>query len=174
MRTWTSWKLSTVRIGSASLSKEKVDKVLYIAMDKEKENTVKLLLTKVDADANATGPEFGDALTAAAHDGAIEIVNMLLQKGAMVMVAGEISTTVTTIKIPSSSGQHRCDCQTTRTVLEACRGAMVEISLSMDLALAIATLRARRSVAQWIIMAMEARDLEKRKRRVMRANKVLS
>ncbi|KAJ4381978.1 hypothetical protein N0V85_008601 [Neurospora sp. IMI 360204] len=68
---------------TASLTKGKVNEALYIATDKEKEKIVNLLLTKFEADANATGPEFGDALTAAAHDGTIEIVKMLLDKGAI-------------------------------------------------------------------------------------------
>lgn len=40
-----------------NLSKEKVDEALYIATDKEKEDAVRLLLTKFKADANATGEE---------------------------------------------------------------------------------------------------------------------
>lgn len=39
------------------LSREKVNEALYIATDKEKEDAVHLLLTKFQADANATGEE---------------------------------------------------------------------------------------------------------------------
>ncbi|ORY61452.1 ankyrin repeat-containing domain protein [Pseudomassariella vexata] len=47
-----------------------------------KESTVKLLLDEFEADPNATGEMYGNALTAAAHDGTIRIVRMLLEKEA--------------------------------------------------------------------------------------------
>ncbi|KAK3323220.1 ankyrin repeat-containing domain protein [Cercophora scortea] len=56
---------------------------LYKATDVEKESTVKLLLEKFHANPDcATGLEYGNALTAAAYDGALNIVQMLLKAGA--------------------------------------------------------------------------------------------
>ncbi|KAK3956678.1 hypothetical protein QBC32DRAFT_366801 [Pseudoneurospora amorphoporcata] len=66
------------------LSNEAINKALYIATDKEKENTVKLLLNKFEADANAIEDEYRTSLTAAAHDGTIDIVNMPLDRQAEV------------------------------------------------------------------------------------------
>ncbi|OTA67905.1 ankyrin [Hypoxylon sp. EC38] len=51
-----------------SISREKLNESLYDATDREKESTVKLLLEKFGADPNATGVEYGNALTAAAYD----------------------------------------------------------------------------------------------------------
>ncbi|KAF3922304.1 Ankyrin-1 [Dactylellina cionopaga] len=64
------------------ISKETLDKSLYQAVDKEKETTVKLLLEEFHADANATGEEYGNALTAAAYDGTLDIIKMLIAHGA--------------------------------------------------------------------------------------------
>ncbi|KAF3929376.1 Ankyrin-2 [Dactylella cylindrospora] len=64
------------------ISQETLSNSLYQAVDKEKESTVKVLLEEFSADANAKGEEFGNALTAAAYDGTIEIVKMLLEHGA--------------------------------------------------------------------------------------------
>ncbi|PSR84431.1 ankyrin repeat-containing domain protein [Coniella lustricola] len=60
-----------------------LDECLYDATDKEKETTVELLLN-FGADANATGKEFGTALTASAHDGTERILGLLLESGAEV------------------------------------------------------------------------------------------
>ncbi|CAM1503339.1 Fc.00g081150.m01.CDS01 [Cosmosporella sp. VM-42] len=65
-----------------SISSEKVDDSLYEATDREKYGTVKLLLDKFGADANATGEEFGNALTAAAYDGRLDMLQLLLNAGA--------------------------------------------------------------------------------------------
>ncbi|KAF4973196.1 hypothetical protein FSARC_448 [Fusarium sarcochroum] len=63
------------------ISPETLDNSLYEATDMERERTVELLL-QYGASANATGKEYGDALTAAAFDGTINIVKMLLDAGA--------------------------------------------------------------------------------------------
>ncbi|KAI5859496.1 hypothetical protein GGS23DRAFT_320106 [Durotheca rogersii] len=75
------------RYADGSISKEKLDESLYEATDTEKESTVKLLLQKFGANANATGLEYGNALTAAAYDGTIDIVRLLLEAGADVNAA---------------------------------------------------------------------------------------
>ncbi|KAF6819564.1 multiple ankyrin repeats single kh domain-containing protein [Colletotrichum sojae] len=65
-----------------NVSKETLNNSLYEATDLEKESTVRLLLESFGVDPNATGEEFGTALTAAAYDGTLDIVNLLLDKGA--------------------------------------------------------------------------------------------
>ncbi|KAI0833055.1 hypothetical protein F5Y06DRAFT_185254 [Hypoxylon sp. FL0890] len=65
-----------------SISRDKLNESLYDATDREKESTVKLLLKKFRADPNATGVEYGNALTAAAYDGTINIIRLLLDAGA--------------------------------------------------------------------------------------------
>ncbi|KAK6330555.1 hypothetical protein TWF718_002755 [Orbilia javanica] len=67
---------------NGNVSQETIDESLYEAVDIEKESTVKLLLENFGANANATGLEYGNALTAAAFDGTLEIVRMLLDHGA--------------------------------------------------------------------------------------------
>ncbi|KAI0883239.1 uncharacterized protein GGS22DRAFT_168217 [Annulohypoxylon maeteangense] len=67
-----------------SISREMLNKTLYDATDREKESTVELLLKKFGADPNATGEEYGNALTAAAYDGTMNIVRLLLDAGANV------------------------------------------------------------------------------------------
>ncbi|KAF3287277.1 hypothetical protein TWF970_007007 [Orbilia oligospora] len=64
------------------ISQETIDESLYEAVDIEKESTVKLLLEEFGANANATGVEYGNALTAAAFDGTVDIVRMLLDHNA--------------------------------------------------------------------------------------------
>ncbi|KAF3158492.1 hypothetical protein TWF788_004724 [Orbilia oligospora] len=64
------------------ISQETIDESLYEAVDIEKESTVKLLLEEFGANANATGAEYGNALTAAAFDGTVDIVRMLLDHNA--------------------------------------------------------------------------------------------
>ncbi|KAK0630722.1 ankyrin repeat-containing domain protein [Bombardia bombarda] len=67
------------------LAKETLNKALYEATDKEKKHTVKLLLETYGVDPNeSTGKVYGDALTASAHDGTEEILDMLLKHGAKV------------------------------------------------------------------------------------------
>ncbi|KAH8680661.1 hypothetical protein BX600DRAFT_391706 [Xylariales sp. PMI_506] len=66
------------------ISSEMVDSSLYDATDREKEHTVKLLLVKFGADPNATGEVYGNALTAAAYDGRLDILRLLLDAGANV------------------------------------------------------------------------------------------
>jgi ankyrin repeat protein len=87
---------------SGSISQEALDKALYQATDNEKEVTVKNLLA-LGASANAAGSEYmyvqfprrssssanmsdsyGNALTAAAYDGQLDIVQMLLDAKAHV------------------------------------------------------------------------------------------
>ncbi|KAI1092523.1 hypothetical protein F5B19DRAFT_454286 [Rostrohypoxylon terebratum] len=65
-----------------SITRDALNKSLYDATDREKESTVELLLTKFGADPNATGEEFGNALTASAYDGTINIIRLLLDAGA--------------------------------------------------------------------------------------------
>ncbi|KAK6342278.1 hypothetical protein TWF730_001754 [Orbilia blumenaviensis] len=67
---------------NGNISQQTLDKSLYEAVDIEKESTVKVLLEEFGANANATGSEYGNALTAAAFDGTLEIVTMLLDGGA--------------------------------------------------------------------------------------------
>ncbi|TGJ86147.1 hypothetical protein E0Z10_g2618 [Xylaria hypoxylon] len=72
-----SWEYANGSITSETLSKS-----LYHATDTEKETTVELLLKTFQANPNATGEDYGNALTAAAYDGTIDIVKMLLDNGA--------------------------------------------------------------------------------------------
>ncbi|KAI2623140.1 hypothetical protein GGR54DRAFT_37967 [Hypoxylon sp. NC1633] len=65
-----------------SISRERLNDSLYDATDREKESTVQLLLEKYGADPNATGEEYGNALTAAAYDGTMNIIQLLLKAGA--------------------------------------------------------------------------------------------
>ncbi|KAM0346233.1 hypothetical protein ACHAPU_005658 [Fusarium lateritium] len=64
-----------------TISPEALDESLYEATDCENVRTIELLL-RYGASANATGEEYGNALTAAAYDGTIDIVKMLLDAGA--------------------------------------------------------------------------------------------
>jgi ankyrin repeat protein len=63
-----------------TISQETLDKSLYDASDREKLSTVELCL-RFGANPNATGEEYGNALTAAAYDGTIEIVKKILDAG---------------------------------------------------------------------------------------------
>ncbi|KAK7955272.1 hypothetical protein PG988_015966 [Apiospora saccharicola] len=65
------------------ISQETVDRALYDATDCEKNSTVELLLGEpYKGSPNATGKDYGNALTAAAYDGTADIVNLLLEAGA--------------------------------------------------------------------------------------------
>ncbi|KAI0904424.1 ankyrin repeat-containing domain protein [Ustulina deusta] len=66
---------------NGSLPQALLDSCLYSATDFEKQETVVTLLG-FGADPNALGEEFGNALTAAANDGTIPIATALLTKGA--------------------------------------------------------------------------------------------
>ncbi|KAG9251656.1 ankyrin repeat-containing domain protein [Emericellopsis atlantica] len=66
------WEYSNATISTAIL-----DKTLYAATDFESANTVRLLL-RYGADLNAIGEEYGNALTAAAYDGTVHIIENLL------------------------------------------------------------------------------------------------
>ncbi|OLN82235.1 Ankyrin repeat domain-containing protein 17 [Colletotrichum chlorophyti] len=70
------------KYADGNLSAETLNESLYEATDLEKESTVKLLLDAFNVDANATGEYYGTALTAAAYDGTLDIVNLLLDHGA--------------------------------------------------------------------------------------------
>jgi ankyrin repeat protein len=61
-----------------------VNRALYKATDMQREATVDFLLQSCGADPNATGDEYGNALTASAFDGTMSILRMLLERGAMV------------------------------------------------------------------------------------------
>ncbi|KAI0595658.1 hypothetical protein F4775DRAFT_568533 [Biscogniauxia sp. FL1348] len=67
---------------NGSISAETLNKSLYDATDREKESTVELLLKQFGANPNATGEEYGNALTAAAYDGTMNIIQLLLNAGA--------------------------------------------------------------------------------------------
>ncbi|KAK4155976.1 ankyrin repeat-containing domain protein, partial [Chaetomidium leptoderma] len=59
-----------------------VNNALYKATDMQWEATVDFLLQSCGADPNATGEEYGNALTASAFDGTTSILQMLLKWGA--------------------------------------------------------------------------------------------
>ncbi|RFU76297.1 multiple ankyrin repeats single kh domain-containing [Trichoderma arundinaceum] len=67
---------------NGSITQETLSNALYNATDREKTHTVSLLLQKFGANPNATGDEYGTALTAAAFDGIMEMVQLLLDAGA--------------------------------------------------------------------------------------------
>ncbi|KAI0459832.1 hypothetical protein F5B21DRAFT_454360 [Xylaria acuta] len=67
---------------NGSITAQTLSDSLYHATDREKDTTVELLLKKFQADPNAKGEEYGNALTAAAYDGTLHIVEMLLDVGA--------------------------------------------------------------------------------------------
>ncbi|KOS23183.1 Ankyrin-3 [Escovopsis weberi] len=64
------------------ITAETLNNSLYHATDREKGSTVKLLLQEFKADPNATGEDYGNALTAAAFDGNLELVQLLIEAGA--------------------------------------------------------------------------------------------
>jgi ankyrin repeat protein len=66
-----------------AFSQQSKDLSLYTATDFELKSTVKMLLA-MGANPDAEGEEYGNALTAAAYDGTIDIVTMLLNAGAHV------------------------------------------------------------------------------------------
>ncbi|KAF7546869.1 hypothetical protein G7Z17_g8120 [Cylindrodendrum hubeiense] len=68
--------------GDNVLSVEGVDNALYMATDEQHESTVDLLLEQCGANANAVGEAYGNALTAAASDGSMEIMKTLIKHGA--------------------------------------------------------------------------------------------
>ncbi|KAF5025075.1 hypothetical protein F66182_2844 [Fusarium sp. NRRL 66182] len=72
----TMWEYTKGGISPAML-----DDSLYQATDYENSKTVELLL-RFGASADATGTDYGNALTAAAFDGTMDIVTMLLDAGA--------------------------------------------------------------------------------------------
>ncbi|KAK4034966.1 ankyrin repeat-containing domain protein [Parachaetomium inaequale] len=61
-----------------------VNNALYKATDMQREATVAFLLQFCGADPDATGDEYGNALTASAFDGTMSILRMLLERGAKV------------------------------------------------------------------------------------------
>ncbi|KAL6697088.1 hypothetical protein J3F84DRAFT_406782 [Trichoderma pleuroticola] len=67
---------------NGSITQETLSDALYNATDREKVTTVRLLLQSFGANPNATGEEYGTALTAAAFDGIMEMVQLLLDAGA--------------------------------------------------------------------------------------------
>jgi ankyrin repeat protein len=66
-----------------AFSQQSKDLSLYTATDFELKSTVKMLLA-MGANPDAEGEEYGNALTAAAYDGTIDIVTLLLNSGAHV------------------------------------------------------------------------------------------
>jgi ankyrin repeat protein len=65
-----------------SISANTLNDAIYLATDNEKESTVKYLLETCKASPNAVGDYYGNALTAAAYDGTLDMVKMLLDSGA--------------------------------------------------------------------------------------------
>lgn len=63
-------------------SSERLASTLYLAVDHERTNGVRLLLDLFKADPNATGKEYGNAVSASAYDGTEDILTMLLKAGA--------------------------------------------------------------------------------------------
>lgn len=72
----------TWEYANGAITEETLSNALYHATDREKTTTVRLLLQKFGANPNATGDEYGTALTAAAFDGIMEMVQLLLDAGA--------------------------------------------------------------------------------------------
>ena len=66
------------------ISPSAVNSALYKATDMQREATVDFLLRSCGADPNATGDEYGNALTASAFDGTVSILQMLLGWGAKI------------------------------------------------------------------------------------------
>jgi ankyrin repeat protein len=64
-----------------NITQAKLDEALYEATDFENSRTVQLLI-RFGASPDATGSEYGTALTAAAYDGSLNIVTMLVDAGA--------------------------------------------------------------------------------------------
>ncbi|KAI0015385.1 ankyrin repeat-containing domain protein [Xylariomycetidae sp. FL0641] len=67
---------------NGSISSETLNNSLYHATDREKTSTVKILLQKFKGNPNAAGEEYGNALTAAAYDGNMDVLQLLLDAGA--------------------------------------------------------------------------------------------
>lgn len=61
-----------------ALTQISVNNALYVATDGEQETTVDLLLRYCGADPNSTGEEYGNAVTAAAYDGNVNILKTLI------------------------------------------------------------------------------------------------
>jgi len=69
---------------NGSIPVERLEEALYEASDMEKEQTVRLLVEELKVNPNAAGEEYGNALTASAHDGTMNILKLLLDAGAHV------------------------------------------------------------------------------------------
>ncbi|KAK1448331.1 hypothetical protein CCUS01_11739 [Colletotrichum cuscutae] len=67
---------------NGNIRPEILNESLYEATDLEKESTVRLLIDDFKVNPNATGEYYGTALTAAAYDGTLAIVKLLLDRGA--------------------------------------------------------------------------------------------
>ncbi|KAL2876056.1 hypothetical protein SGCOL_008760 [Colletotrichum sp. CLE4] len=67
---------------NGNIRPETLNESLYEATDLEKESTVRLLIDDFKVNPNATGEYYGTALTAAAYDGTLDIVRLLLDRGA--------------------------------------------------------------------------------------------
>lgn len=80
------WKYTSSNRGG-QISVSKIDESLYEATDREKAKTVEFFLQRFQANPNAPGEEFGNSLTAAAYDGNLPILKMLLRAGADVNAA---------------------------------------------------------------------------------------
>lgn len=65
-----------------TVERERLNQPLYEAADNQKLSTVTILLDTFAADPNATGEEYGNALTAAAYDGRLDILQLLLDANA--------------------------------------------------------------------------------------------
>ncbi|OHE95305.1 hypothetical protein CORC01_09450 [Colletotrichum orchidophilum] len=67
---------------NGNIRQETLNESLYEATDLEKESTVRLLIDDFKVNPNATGDYYGTALTAAAYDGTLDIIRLLLDRGA--------------------------------------------------------------------------------------------
>ncbi|KAF7517988.1 hypothetical protein G7054_g13615 [Neopestalotiopsis clavispora] len=67
---------------NGNISADTVDRSLYQVTDDKKIDKVRLLLDRFGADANAQGDQYGNALTASAYDGTLDILKVLLDHGA--------------------------------------------------------------------------------------------
>ncbi|KAI0970291.1 ankyrin repeat-containing domain protein [Xylaria arbuscula] len=67
---------------NGTLSSKSLNTALYDAVDNEHDSVVSFLLRDCGASANATGEEYGNAVTASAFDGTVDILKMLIAAGA--------------------------------------------------------------------------------------------
>ncbi|KAL2066570.1 hypothetical protein VTL71DRAFT_2641 [Oculimacula yallundae] len=132
------WKHNQSQNGEA-ISKDAIDSALYLAAEAEQETTVLFLLQYCGANSNAHGASFGTALTAAAYDGNLEILNHLLQfradisdpSGYPLQVAssqGHLNTVQVLLSNHASVNSHSHDFTDGTTLQAACVARQTEIA----------------------------------------------